>query len=108
MNAFRYTALAANLEANLLRSDWIDIHATTAAIEAHVSVNERENCVVAAETDVFAGKKFRAALTNDDVAGNDQFAAELFNTKPLADAVAAVLNAALSFFMSHDLGFLRF
>src|SRR6266571_1164142 len=38
----------------------------------------------------------------------DQRAAESFYTEPLANAVAAVLNAALSFFMSHDLRFFRF
>ena len=103
MNAFGYTALTANLEANLFRREWIDIYATAAAIEAHVSVDERENGIITAETDVFAGEKFRAALANDDVTGDDHFATELFNTKPLTDAIAAVLNTALSFFVSHDL-----
>jgi len=40
--------------------------------------------------------------------GDDHLAAEFFNAQPLADAVAAVLNAALSFFVSHDLRFFRF
>ena len=30
------------------------------------------------------------------------FAAKFFHAQPFADAIAAVLNAALSFFMSHE------
>src|SRR5437016_4531890 len=105
MNAFRYTALVANREGNLFRRHWIDIDAATSAIEANVSVNQRENCVVASEADVFARLKFRAALAHDNVAGDDHLAAEFFYAEPLTDAVAAILNAALSFFVSHDLRF---
>jgi hypothetical protein len=108
MNAFRYTALAASREGNLFRRDGIDIDAATSAIEANIPVNQRENRVIASEADVFAGLKFRAALPHDDVAGDDHLAAEFFYAQPLADAVAAVLNAALSFFMSHDLRFFGF
>src|SRR5258708_21223952 len=108
MNAFRYTAVAANREGNLFRRNGIDIDAATSAIEANVSVNQRENCVIASKADVFARLKFGAALAHDDVAGDDHLAAEFFNAQPLADAVAAVLNAALSFFVSHDLRFFRF
>src|SRR6266513_1780435 len=42
-----------------------------------------------------------AIKPHDDVAGHNHFAAEFFYTQPLADAVAAILNAALSFFVSH-------
>src|SRR5882762_11090866 len=108
MNAFRYTALAANREGNLFRRNWIDIDAATSAIEANIAVNQRENRVIASEADVFARLKFRAALAHDDVAGDDHLAAEFFYAQPLADAVAAVLDAALSFFVSHDLRFFRF
>ncbi|MEY2526861.1 MAG: hypothetical protein QOE73_1632, partial [Verrucomicrobiota bacterium] len=102
-----YTALAANREEKrLLRSDWIDIDSSSAAIEADAAVDQRENCVIATKADIFARQKFRAALANDDVAGHDRFAAESFYTETFTDAVAAVLNAALSFFMSHDLRFL--
>ncbi len=102
MKATRYTALAANREGKqLFRSDGVNVDASSAAIEPNVAVNQREDCVIAAESDVLARQKFCAALANDNVAGDDQFAAESFYTEPLADAVAAVFNAALSFFVSH-------
>jgi hypothetical protein len=96
-----YTALAENREGKLFRRDRVDIHAATTAIEANVAVNERENRVIATEADVFARLKFRTALANNDVAGKNHLAAKSFYAESLADAVAAVLNAALSFFMCH-------
>jgi hypothetical protein len=104
MEATRYTATGANREgklSQLFRRDRIDVDPSPAAVEADVSVHQRENCVIAAEADVFARQKFSAALADNDVAGHDQLAAESFYTKPFADAVPAILNAALSFFMSH-------
>ncbi len=102
MNAFGYTALASGIgKGKLFRRDRIDVHPATRAIEANAAVNQRENRVIAAEADVFARQKLGAALADDDVAGDDQFAAKFLHAEPLADAVAAVLNAALSFFMSH-------
>jgi hypothetical protein len=107
MKATGYTALAANREEKrLLRSDWIDIDSSSAAIEADAAVDQRENRIIATEAYILTRQKFRAALADDDVAGHDGLAAESFYTEPFADAVAAVLNAALSFFMSHDLRFL--
>src|SRR5262249_34460715 len=86
-----YTALAANREGNLFHRYRIDIHASTAAIEADVAVHECENGVITAEPDVFAGEKFSAPLTNDDIAGDDHLTAESLYAEPLADAVAAIL-----------------
>src|SRR6266851_8357615 len=109
MKATRYTALAANREGKqLFRSDGVNVDASPTAIEPNVAVNQRENCVIAAEADVLARQKLRSALAHNDVPGDDQLAAESFYTEPFADAVAAVLNAALSFFVCHDLGFLGF
>src|SRR5436853_1265490 len=108
MNAFVYTALAPNRERNLFGAEWIDINPPAASIEADVAVHERENRVVAAEADVFPRLKLRAALPHDNVSGDYHFAAKFFHAKPLTDAVAAVLNAALSFFVSHCLGFFGF
>jgi hypothetical protein len=102
MKATGYTAVRANREAKrLFRSDRIDVDPSPAAIEADVAVDQSENCVIAAEADIFTRQKFRAALADNDVAGHDQLAAESFYTEPFANAVAAILNAALSFFMSH-------
>jgi len=101
MAATRYTALAASREGKLFGCDWIDIYASTASIETNIAVHERENGVIAAEANVFAREKFRASLAHNDIAGEHHFAAESFYAEPLADAVAAVLNATLSFFVCH-------
>jgi len=107
MKATGYTAVWANREGKrLFRSDWIDVDPSSAAIEADATVDERENRIIAAEADIFARQKFRAALADNDVAGDHGLAAEPFYTEPFADAVPAILNATLSFFMSHDLRFL--
>ena len=90
----------------LLGSDWIYIDPTPSAIEANIAIDQRENGIIAAEADVLARQKLGSALTDNDIAGHDQFAAESFYAEAFANAIAAVLNAALSFFMSHDLGFL--
>jgi len=71
------------------------------AIETHAPVNQGENRVITSEPDVFPRQEFCAALTHNDVAGHNHLAAEFFDTQPFADAVTPVLNAALSFFMSH-------
>src|SRR4029077_16416612 len=108
MKASGYTARATNREGKLFRRNRIDIDTTPAAIEANAAVDERENRVVATESNVLARKELGAALANDNVAGQNRFAAKSFYTETLADAIAAVLNAALSFLMCHGLGFLRF
>src|SRR4029453_255704 len=79
----------------------IDIYPAPGTVEAHASINPRKNCIIPPESDVFPRQKFCAALPHNDIAGDNPFAAEFFHTQPLADAVAAILNAALSFFMSH-------
>ena len=84
-------------------ADRLDVHAPPRAIEPHLAVDQRENRVIATEPDVLAGEKLRPALPDDDVAGDDHFAAKFFHAQTFADAIAAVLNAALSFFMSHEI-----
>src|SRR6202035_1418310 len=80
----------------LFRRNRIDVDATPAAIESDAAVDQRKDRVVAAETEVFARHKFRAALTDDDVTGHNRFAAKSFDPKAFANAVTTVLNAALS------------
>jgi hypothetical protein len=70
--------------------------------EFHNAVAESEEGEIAAATDVFARMEFGAALTDNDVAGENGFATVLFNTKILRIAVAAVTAAGLTFLMSHD------
>src|SRR5262245_57865207 len=82
--------------------DGIHIHPSSAAIEAHIPVNQSKDCVIATETDVSSRQKLCAALTHNDVSGYNRLAAEFFHTQSFANAVATVFNTALSFFMSHD------
>ena len=80
---------------------WIYVNAAPSTVEAYAPLDQRKNRVIPAESDVFSRQEFCPALAYDDIAGDDHFAAEFFHTQPFADTVAAILNAALSFFMSH-------
>ena len=75
------------------------LHATR---EVDATVAQSEQRVVLATTDVFAGMELRAALTNDDVAGDDVLATEALHAKSLGMRVAAVTGGAKTFFMSHE------
>jgi len=87
----------------LASADGLDVDPASRAIETHLAINQSKNGVVATKSDVLARQKLCPARANDDVASHDQLAPKLFHAQSLADAVAAVLDAALTFFMSHDL-----
>jgi hypothetical protein len=80
---------------------WVDIYTSPCTVEAHTSSDECKNRVVPAKPNVFSWQKLCPPLTHDDVTGDDRFAAEFFDTQPFANAVPAILNAALSFFVCH-------
>jgi hypothetical protein len=82
----------------------IDIHPSSRSVEAHIPIDQGKNSVVATKPDILARQKFRSALPDNDVAGDDQFASKFFNAQPLANAIAPVFYAALSLFMSHEEG----
>jgi hypothetical protein len=69
----------------------------------YASVHFGEQRVVAAHADVFAGVHTRAALTDDDAAGGDQFATEAFNAESFGLRNATVEGTAASFFMCHEM-----
>src|SRR4051812_19644965 len=82
----------------------INAHLVTRAalvLELHDTVDQRINGEIAAEADVATWVPFRTALTDDDIAGDDLFTAELLDTAILRVAVAAVARRAYTFFMSH-------
>src|SRR5437867_8718646 len=83
------------------RSDRIDIYPPTRPIEAHVAIDQRKNCVIASKSHVFPGQKFRSALAHNNISSYNHLVSKSFHAEPLADAVATVFDAALSFFMSH-------
>src|SRR5581483_3453850 len=100
----RFEIFTANLI--LRRGFGHHVHAAAFLVEHDLAVREGEQCPVATGADIFARDKFAAALANDDAAGGDERAAKFFYAKPFADAVASVLDAALTFFMCHKF-FLR-
>src|SRR5690606_19159105 len=57
--------------------------------------------MVAAHADVHAWVPGRAALTRNDVARNDDLAAELLDTKALRLGIATVTRGTASFFVCH-------
>src|SRR4051812_2679416 len=60
-----------------------------------------EDRVVAAHADIGAGMELGAALAHDDVAGQNDLAAEFLDAKPLTRAVAAVARGAACFLVCH-------
>jgi hypothetical protein len=80
----------------------IYIHSSTRAIETHTAVNQRKNRVIAAKANILPRQEFRASLANDDVSSHDHLAAKSFNAETLANAVATILNTALSLLVCHD------
>ena len=86
-----------------LRQGRFDIYTTTVPIEAYNTVYEGEDGVIPTKPNILSRQKFCAALANNDVSGNDLLATELLHAQAFADAVASVLNAALTFLMCHTL-----
>jgi hypothetical protein len=82
--------------------DRIDIHTTTILIEAHGAFHERIDRVITTDSDIFTGVPLGTTLAENDVSGDDLFAAEFLHSAPFALAIATVLDATLSFFMGHD------
>ena len=85
----------------LVRGVGDHVHAAATPVGLHLAINEGEDGVVAAEADILAWKELRPALADDDVAGDDDLAAEFLDAEALADAIASVLDGSLTFFMSH-------
>ncbi|CUX35255.1 hypothetical protein AGR5A_Cc70242 [Agrobacterium genomosp. 5 str. CFBP 6626] len=69
--------------------------------EVHVTCGQCENRVVLADADIGARMPLRAALTQNNVAWNDGFAAELLYAKALGFGIATVTRGTASFFVCH-------
>src|SRR5271156_2617179 len=76
-----------------------DVDLAVGAVKLDHAVDEREERVVATHADIGPGAKTGAALADQDVAGDDSLAAKFFHAEALADAVAPVAYAALTFLM---------
>src|SRR5215470_11730624 len=75
--------------------------AARARAERHHAVDGREQRVVAADADILSGIHLGAALTNQDVAGEDLLAAVALHAQALAVRVAAVARGAACFLVCH-------
>src|SRR5579862_4487337 len=62
---------------------------------------QRKERVVGAHADLVAGMELGAALAHQDVAGDDDLAAELLDPEPLTGTVAAVARGAARLFVCH-------
>src|SRR5262249_2373341 len=89
--------------------DHADEHAAfgALALELDLAVHRAEQRVIRAHAHVRARVHLRAALTNEDVAGQNRFAAEALHTEPLGVGLAAVTSAAACLFVCHESVFLR-
>jgi hypothetical protein len=59
-------------------------------LELYETFDQREQCIVFATANVFAGLPFRAALTRKNIAAENLLPAEFFQTQPLRMRIAAV------------------
>ena len=80
-----------------------DVDAMAAFIKGNLAIRQGEEGPIAAGADILSGNEFRTALADQNAARRHELAAKSFHAQPLADAVASVTNAALSFFMCHML-----
>src|SRR5207248_9618924 len=80
----------------------IDVHPPSRPIEAHIPIDQRKNGVVATKSDILPRQKFCSPLPDDNVTGDNQLAPKFLHAQSFADAIAPVLYATLSFFVSHS------
>ena len=73
------------------------------ALELDLAVDERKQGVILADTDIVAGMDSGAALSDNDIAGNDGLTVSLLYAKTLRLTVAAVLGGTDTFFMCEKL-----
>ena len=85
------------------RSSGHDVDALAVLVEMNLAIHEGEQSPIAAGADVLTRRKLGAALADNDAAGGDEFAAITFDAEPFAGAVAPVTDAALTFFVCHNL-----
>src|SRR5579859_7506220 len=71
------------------------------AVEAHVAVQGREDRVIAAHGHVTSRMELGATLAHQDVAGDDDLAAELLDAETAASGIAPVARGAACLFMGH-------
>src|SRR5699024_2339797 len=71
------------------------------ALEVNAAVDQREQRVVAADADALTGMDVGAALTDQDVAGQNVLTVAALDAETLGLRVTAVLGGAYAFFVCH-------
>lgn len=66
-----------------------------------MAIFESEEGVIAADTDVFTWVKTGTALTNENVACENEFSTKFFDAEPLTMAIATVSGTSLTLFLCH-------
>jgi hypothetical protein len=77
------------------------VDAAAFLIEEDIAISEGEKSVISSHANIRTGMPLGSALANEDVASDDNFAAEFLYAKALAVGVASVFDGTLSFFMGH-------
>src|SRR5262249_11019941 len=84
-------------------STWLNhVYSLALSVKYHHPVNQREQRIVFGALDVAAGMVARAALADEDAAGQHAVAAGHLDAQALAIRLAAVANRALTLLMRHD------
>ena len=80
---------------------WFDVDAAPFAIKEHRTIDQCEQCVVIALTDIGTRVETIANLTNDDISCANGFAAVLLHATTLSIRVATITAGALTLLMCH-------
>jgi hypothetical protein len=78
-----------------------DVDSGAAFIKRDPACFERKERPIPSGAYVVTCREFGAALTHQDASGCNNFTSKMLHSKPFADAVASITNAALSFFVCH-------
>jgi hypothetical protein len=87
----------------LRRFAGFNIYTAAVLVEPHNAIYQREYSVIPTKPYISPGQILCSALPDDDVAGDNLLAAKFLYAEAFTDAVAPILNAALTFFVSHCL-----
>src|SRR5579872_4551144 len=68
-----------------------------------IAVNQREQGVIAPDTNMITGLNFCAALAHNDTAGSNQLSIVAFDAEHFRVAIPTIAGATHTFFMCHDL-----
>ena len=77
--------------------------ATSLVLELDLTVDQSEESVVGAHTNVVTGMNSSASLSDDDIAGDNRLTVGLLNAKSLGLGITTVLGRTYALLMSKEL-----